>query len=67
MKLDKQTISKTSFKLVVSEMYGDVCAADCLVNGQKVLVVTVYISPNIPSDKWKILIFSTLAGYSPKV
>jgi hypothetical protein len=32
-----------------------------------VLVLTVYVSPNTPSDEWKSLIFSNLAGYSPKV
>jgi hypothetical protein len=26
----------------------------------------VYVSPNTPSDNWKSLIFSNLAGYSPK-
>jgi hypothetical protein len=31
------------------------------------LVVTVYVSPNTPSDDWKSLTFSNLAGYSPKV
>jgi hypothetical protein len=46
---------------------GNICAAECLVNGQKVLVVTVYISPNTPCDDWKFLIFSNLAGCSPKV
>jgi hypothetical protein len=39
----------------------------CPVNGQKVLVVAVYVSPNTPSDDWKSLICSNLAGYSPKV
>jgi hypothetical protein len=39
----------------------------CPVNGQKVLVVTVYVSPNTPSGDWKSSIFSNLAGYSPKV
>jgi hypothetical protein len=37
------------------------------VNRQKVLVMTVYLSPNTPSDHWKSLIFPNLAGYSPKV
>jgi hypothetical protein len=37
------------------------------VDGQKALMVTVYVSPNTPSDDWKSLIFSNLAGYSPKV
>jgi hypothetical protein len=67
MKLDKQNLANTLFKLPASDSCGDVCAAECLVNGQKVLVVTVYISPNTPSDDWKSLIFSNLAGYSPKV
>jgi hypothetical protein len=67
MKLDRQNIAKTSFKLPASDSCGDDCAAECPVNGQKVLVVTVYVSPNTPSDDWKSLIFSTLAGYSPKV
>jgi hypothetical protein len=53
-----------SFKLAASESCGDVCAAECLVNGQKVLVVTVYVFPNTPSDDWKSLIFSDFAGYS---
>jgi hypothetical protein len=44
MKLDKQNMAKTSFKLAASESCRDICAADCLVNGQKVLVVTVHIS-----------------------
>jgi hypothetical protein len=67
IKLDKQNMANTSFKLAASESCGDVCAAECLVNGRKVLVVTVYVSPNTPSDDWKSLIFSNLAGYSPKV
>jgi hypothetical protein len=67
MKLDKQIMAKTLFKLAASESCGDVCAAGCLVNGQKVLVVTVYLSPNTPSEDWKSLIFYNLAGYSPKV
>jgi hypothetical protein len=50
MRLDKQNTAKTSIKLAASESCGDVCAAECLVNGQKMLVVTVYISPNTPSD-----------------
>jgi hypothetical protein len=32
-----------------------------------VLVVAVYISPNTPSDDWKSLIFSNLAGFPPKL
>jgi hypothetical protein len=67
MKLDKQNMAKTSFKLAASVACGDVCAAECPVNGQKVLVVTVYVSPNTPSDEWKSLIFSNLAEYSPKM
>jgi hypothetical protein len=43
MKLDKQNMAKTSIKLSASESCGDVCAAECLVNGQKLLVVTVYV------------------------
>jgi predicted metalloenzyme YecM len=50
MKLHKQNVAKTSFKLSASDSCGDVCAAECLVNGQKMLVVTMYVSPNIPSD-----------------
>jgi hypothetical protein len=37
-----KNMAKMSFKLSASEL----CAAECLVNGQKLLVVTVYISPN---------------------
>jgi hypothetical protein len=62
MKLDKQKMAKALLNLAASELYGDICAAECLVNGQKVLVVTVYVSPNTPSDNWKSLIFSNLAG-----
>jgi hypothetical protein len=51
MKLDKQNMAKTSFKLPASDSCGDVCAAECLVNGQKVLVVTVYVSPSIYSQR----------------
>jgi hypothetical protein len=67
MKLDKQNMAKTSFKLPASDSCGDVCAAECPVNGQKMLVVTVYVSQNTPSDDWKSLIFSNLARYSPKL
>jgi hypothetical protein len=67
MKLDKQNMAKMSFKLAASESCGDVRAAECLLNGQKVLVVTVYVSPNTPSDDLKWLKFPNLAGYSPKV
>jgi hypothetical protein len=52
MKLDKQNMANISFKLAASESWGDVCAAECPVNGRKVLVVTVYVSPNSPSDHW---------------
>jgi hypothetical protein len=51
MKLDKQNMAKTSFKLPASDSCADVCAAECPVNGQKVLVLTVYVSPNTPSDE----------------
>jgi hypothetical protein len=67
MKLDKQNMANTSFKLPVSDSCGNVCAAECPVNGQKVIVVNVYVSLNTPSDDWKSLIFSKLAGYSPKL
>jgi hypothetical protein len=67
MRPDKQNMAKTSFKLPASDWCGNVCAAECIVNGQKLLVVAVYISPNAPSDDRKSLIFSNLAGYSPKV
>jgi hypothetical protein len=50
MKLVKQNMAKTTFKLPTSDSCGDVCAAECPVNGQKVLVVTVYVSTNTPSD-----------------
>jgi hypothetical protein len=46
IKLDKQNMAKTLFKLLASESCGDVRIAQCLVNGKKVLVVTVYVSPN---------------------
>jgi hypothetical protein len=55
------------FKLAASDSCGDVCAAECPVNGQKVLVVTVHVSPNTPWDDWKSLTFSNLARYSQKV
>jgi hypothetical protein len=67
MKMDKQNITKTPFKLPALDSCRDVCAAQCPVNGQKVLVVSVYVSPNTPSDDWKSLIFSNLAWYSLKV
>jgi hypothetical protein len=47
----------SSFKLAASDSRGDICAAGCLVNGQKARVVTVCISPNNPSDDWKSDIF----------
>jgi hypothetical protein len=50
MKLYKQNMANTSFKLAALESCGDICAAECLVNGQKALVVTVYVSPNTLSD-----------------
>jgi hypothetical protein len=67
MELDEQNLSRTSFQLPASDSCGDVCAAECLVNGQNMLVVTVYMSPNIPSDDWKVFMFSNFAGYSPKL
>jgi hypothetical protein len=67
MKLDKPNMANTSFKLPTSDSCGNVCAAVCLVNGQKVLVVTVCLSPNTPSDDCKSLMFSNLAGCSSKV
>jgi hypothetical protein len=62
MKLVKQNMAKMPFKLPASDSCGAICAAECLVNGQNVLVVTVYVSVNNPSDDWKSLIFSNLAG-----
>jgi hypothetical protein len=56
-----------SFKLPALDSCGDGCAAKCPINGQKVLVVTVYVSPNTPSNDWKYFIFSNFSGYSPKV
>jgi hypothetical protein len=56
MTLGKQNMAKKPFKLAASDSCGDVCAAECPVNGQKVLVVTVYISPNSLSDDCKSLI-----------
>jgi exonuclease III len=67
MKLDKLNMAKTSFKLAASETCGEICAAECPANRQKVLVVTVYVSPNNSSDDWNSLIFSNLDRYSPKV
>jgi hypothetical protein len=67
MKLDEQNMAKTSFKLAASESCGDIFAPECLVYGQKVLVVTLYVSSNTPSNDWKSLIFSNFAGYSPEV
>jgi hypothetical protein len=55
-KLDKPRMTKTSFKLAASESCGDICAAECLVNGRTVLVVTVYVSPNTLSNHWISLI-----------
>jgi hypothetical protein len=52
LKLDKQNMEKTTFKLDASESCGDICVAECLVHGQKMLVVTVYVSPYTPSDDW---------------
>jgi hypothetical protein len=43
MKLNKQNMAKTPLKLPASDSCGDVCAVQCLVNGQKMLVVAVYI------------------------
>jgi hypothetical protein len=45
MKLDKQNMTKTSFNLPAPDSCANVCAAECPVNGQKVPVVTVYVSP----------------------
>jgi hypothetical protein len=60
MKLDEQNVGKTSFKLPASDSCGEVCEADCLVNGQKMPVVTVYVSPDTLSDDWKSSIFSKI-------
>jgi hypothetical protein len=43
MKLDKQNTAKTSFKLAASDSCGDFCAAECPVNGRKVLVVLTQV------------------------
>jgi hypothetical protein len=32
MKMDKQRMAKMSFQLATSELYGDICTAECLVN-----------------------------------
>jgi hypothetical protein len=32
MKLNKQNMAKTSFKLPASDLCGDICAAECPVN-----------------------------------
>jgi hypothetical protein len=46
MKLVKQNMAKTSFKLPASDSCGEVCEADYLVNEQKVRVMTGY-SPKL--------------------
>jgi hypothetical protein len=53
MKLDKQNMAKMSFKAPASDLCLDVCEAECPVNGPKVLVVTMYVTPNTPIDDWK--------------
>jgi hypothetical protein len=53
MKLDKQNMAKTSFKLPASESRGNVLCSRVPCKWTKVLVVTVYVSPNT-SDGWKI-------------
>jgi hypothetical protein len=60
-------MANASFKLPASDSCGDVCAAECLVNGKKALVVSACVAPNTPSDDWKSLIFPNLAGHSPKL
>jgi hypothetical protein len=64
VKLDEQNMTKMSFKLAASESCADIRAAKWLVNGQRVLVATVYDSPNTSRDDLKSLRFSNLVGYS---
>jgi hypothetical protein len=41
MKLVKRNMAKTSFKLPASDLWGDVCAVEYPVNGQRVLEMTM--------------------------
>jgi hypothetical protein len=45
---------------------GDICAAECMVNGEKVLIVTLYLSNNTPIDDCKRFILIHLGTFAPK-
>jgi hypothetical protein len=49
-----------------TKVRGDICAAECMVNGEKVLIVTFYLSSNTPIDGCKRFVPIHLGTCAPK-
>ncbi|KDR08288.1 hypothetical protein L798_01976 [Zootermopsis nevadensis] len=64
MKLPKE--DGADYRIAEAEKSGDICASECMVNGEKVFVVTLYISNNTPIDDCKRFVFSHLGTFPPK-
>jgi hypothetical protein len=54
------------YRIAAAEKRGDVCAAECTVNGKKVLIVALYLSNNTPIDDCKRFVLSHLGTFTPK-
>lgn len=53
--------------MTVSEECGDICAIESTINGQRVLLVTVYISPGTSISDIEDFFELNLLAYTPKV
>jgi len=51
---------------VASEECGDICAIESTINGQRTLIVTVYVNPNSNMADIKLFFLTNLLMYSPK-
>jgi exonuclease III len=65
MKLSKE--DGEEYRIAAAENRSDICAADCMVNGENVLIVTPYISNHTPIDDCKRFILSHLSNYTKMV
>lgn len=67
MKFDTKLLGLTLGRSVaVSEECGDICAVESTLNGQKCLLVTVYVSPNSSIDDIEFFFIVNLMMYTKK-
>jgi len=65
LKFDKNLL-KLERNKVASERCGDICAIESSINGQRTLIVTVYVNPNSNMADIKLFFLTNLLMYSPK-